>query len=71
VQSISLSQASTKRVQASQLSNLGGQDRLVDIVSFASWIDAVSANNQSRADFIRARFRDEFKPVFEAVPTPS
>jgi hypothetical protein len=65
-QSISLSQASTKRVQATQLSNLGGQDRLVDIVAFTSWVDATAADDQRRADFLRARFRDEFTPVFEA-----
>lgn len=66
MQSISLSQAATRRTQATQLSNLGGQDRLTDVMTFGSWVEATAAKDQPRADFIRARFRAEFKPAFEA-----
>lgn len=66
VQSISLSQASTKRVQASLAASLGGQDRLLDVQTFTSWVEATGSQNKPLADFIRQRFRAEFEPAFEA-----
>lgn len=65
VQSLSLSQAGGKRTRAAQMATLGAQDRLIDVVAFANWVEATAAQDQARADFIRARFRDEFNPAFE------
>lgn len=48
------------------MSTRGGQDTLVDVVVFANWLEAVSIENQPLADFYRSRFREEFKPAFEA-----
>lgn len=66
VQSLSSSQASARRVQASQKASLSGQDRLVDILTFTNWLEALNAQDQRLADFYRARFRAEFTPAFEA-----
>jgi len=55
-----------KLLESSQASTLGGQDTLVDVVTFTNWLGAVSTENQPLADFYRSRFRDEFKPAFEA-----
>lgn len=66
VQAISLSQASTKRVQSAQNAAIGNQDRLLDVVAFTSWLEAASTQNQRLAAFYQARFREEFTPAFEA-----
>jgi len=66
IQAISLSQASSKRVEASQAASLGGQDRLLDVTAFAGWLNAIGAQDRALADFYRARFRSEFRPAFDA-----
>jgi hypothetical protein len=53
-------------LDSSQEATLGGQDTLVDVVTFTSWLEAISTDNQPLADFYRGRFREEFKPAFEA-----
>lgn len=65
VQALSMSRAGGNRTRAAQLAALGAQDRLIDVVAFANWVEATAAQDQPRADFIRARFRDEFRPAFE------
>jgi hypothetical protein len=65
-QAISLSQAAGRRTRAVQAASLGGQERLIDLVAFTSWVEATAAKDQPRADFVRARFRSEFEPAFEA-----
>lgn len=65
-QSLSMSQAGGRRTRAAQAATLGAQDRLIDVVAFANWVEATGTQDQQRADFIRARFRNEFKPAFEA-----
>lgn len=66
IQAISLSQASSKRVQSAQFAQIGNQDRLLDVVAFTSWLEATGTQNQRLADFFRARFRKEFTPAFDA-----
>ncbi len=51
---------------STQETTLGSQDAMVDIVTFTSWLQAYSTGNQVLADFYRERFREEFKPAFEA-----
>ena len=53
-------------LESSQAATLGGQDTLIDVLTFTSWLEAVSTENQPLADFYRGRFREEFKPAFEA-----
>ncbi len=53
-------------LESTQLVTLGSQDTLVDVITFTSWLEATSAQNQPLADFYRSRFREEFKPAFEA-----
>jgi hypothetical protein len=55
-----------KMLESTRLSTLGGEDTLIDIIAFTHWLEAVSAQNQPLADFYRSRFREEFKPAFEA-----
>jgi hypothetical protein len=53
-------------VESAQFSTLASQDSLVDVVTFTSWLEAISTENQALADFYRSRFRAEFQPAFEA-----
>jgi hypothetical protein len=38
----------------------------IDVATFTEWVDAEAAGDVALADFYRQRFRDEFKPAFEA-----
>ena len=53
-------------LESSRESTLGGQETLVDVVVFTSWLDARGTDNLELADFYQARFRDEFVPAFDA-----
>jgi hypothetical protein len=45
---------------------MAGQLGQVDIGMFTNWINAFAAGNQQLVAFYEERFRDEFKPAFEA-----
>ncbi|GIH01955.1 hypothetical protein Rhe02_00220 [Rhizocola hellebori] len=82
VQADSYAVASAKRVQSTQQATLAGQQRIVDIVSFTQWLDAL--NEESDVDesgqltsayqptkdtlsgFLFERFRAEFEPAVYA-----
>jgi hypothetical protein len=48
------------------MSALGGQDTLIDMITFTNWLEANGTQNQPLADFYRSHFREDFKPAFEA-----
>ncbi len=66
VQSAAYSQAGVLRVESTRASTQAGQLAQVDIGFFINWINAFAAEDQQLADFYQVRFRDEFKPAFEA-----
>ena len=37
----------------------------IDVEVFLAWVAAVSEGDEREADFLRGRFREEFKPAFE------
>jgi hypothetical protein len=39
---------------------------IIDVQLFTSWVEAVSKGDQIQAKFIKDRFREEFRPAFEA-----
>jgi hypothetical protein len=65
-QAIKFSQASAKRVESTRASTLAGQQTTVDVIIFAAFLDAYAVDNTELAEFYMERFRDEFKPAFEA-----
>jgi hypothetical protein len=65
VQSTSFSRASSLRVESVRASLTGYLDVNVDITLFSDWIDAISTDNQARADFLIVRMRDEMKPAMD------
>ncbi len=66
VQSTKYSQASALRVESSRASTEAGQLKQIDIGLFTNWINAYVAGNTQLTDFYQQRFRDEFKPAFNA-----
>ena len=66
VQSTSYSQAGALRTESTRASTQAGQLIQIDIGIFTNWINAFAVENQQLADFYEERFRDEFKPAFEA-----
>jgi hypothetical protein len=65
-QSTSYSQAGALRTESTRASTMAGQLGQVDIGMFTNWINAFAAGNQQLVAFYEERFRDEFKPAFEA-----
>ena len=65
-QSASYSQAGALRTESTRASTEAGQLVQIDIGMFTNWVNAFAAEDQRLAEFYEDRFRDEFKPAFEA-----
>jgi hypothetical protein len=65
-QSSSYSLAGALRTESTRASTQAGQLGQIDIGMFTNWINAFATENQILVDFYQDRFRDEFKPAFEA-----
>jgi hypothetical protein len=58
--------SSRLRVQADEADTLGGQQRLLDVSTFNTWIQARAAGNTELADLYVRRFSDEYRVAFDA-----
>ena len=65
-QSVLFSQAGAYRTESMRASTQGGQLVQIDIGMFTNWINAYAAEDEALMRFYEERFRDEFKPAFEA-----
>ena len=65
-QSASYSQAGALRTESTRASTQAGQQVQIDIGMFTNWINAFAHEDLQLAEFYKDRFRDEFKPAFEA-----
>ena len=59
-------QASTLRIEADELDTLGGQQRLLDVSTFNTWIQARNEGRDELAALYVRRFSNEFKVAFDA-----
>jgi hypothetical protein len=59
-------ESSTVRNEANQALTLGGQQRLLDITTFNTWIEARSEGRDDLAALYERRFSPEFKTAFDA-----
>ena len=66
IQSSNYTQASGARTTSAQQRTAANQFRLADLSVFESYIEATIDGNQEVADFYEQRFRDEFRPAFDA-----
>jgi hypothetical protein len=58
--------ATTLRIEADENLTLGGQQRLLDVSTFNTWIEAKSRGEEELADLYVRRFSDEYKEAFDA-----
>jgi hypothetical protein len=66
IQASDYSQASARRTEGETSAIEANQQRLADLGMFENYLDASAAGETGLADFYRQRFRDEFRPAFEA-----
>lgn len=66
LQSIYFTEASGKRVESTRAAARANTETLVDISVFGSWLEAYARGDEELTAFLEDRFRDEFKPAFEA-----
>ena len=65
-QSQGYSKATAARIAVNRVSAVANRQVQIDVATFIQWIDAREQNRNKLADFYRSRFRDEFKPAFDA-----
>ena len=65
-QSSNYTQASGSRTNAAQQRNEANQFRLADLSLFEGYVEATIDGNDEVAGFYESRFRDEFRPAFDA-----
>jgi hypothetical protein len=54
------------RTESTKITTIANSQVIIDVQLYLSWVDAVRKGDQTEAQFIRERFRNEFKPSFEA-----
>jgi hypothetical protein len=65
-QALSSSRATATRIESARASGEANRQVQVDVALFTQWADAVAQEEPRLAAFYRARFRDRFRPAFEA-----
>lgn len=66
IQANSYSAANAARLESTRASTRAGQLTQIDVGLFTQWVDAYASDKTDLADFYRDRFRDEFRPAFDA-----
>jgi hypothetical protein len=54
------------RVESSKAADVANGQAQIDVAIFTQWVDAYATGETELAEFYAKRFRDEFKPAFEA-----
>jgi hypothetical protein len=54
------------RLEAARASDLANAQQQVDVATFTQWVDSYARGETELVSFYRERFREEFKPAFEA-----
>ena len=60
------SRVNATRVEAARAQGLAEAQTEVDVATFIQWVDASAHDDVELKDFYEERFRDEFKPAFDA-----
>jgi hypothetical protein len=60
------SRGNAARIESTRASGVANRQIQIDVALFTQFIDAFAREETELADFYRTRFRDEFKPAFEA-----
>jgi hypothetical protein len=60
------SRVNKTRIDAARAADRANAETQVDIATFIQWVDAFAQDETELASFYRARFREEFRPAFDA-----
>ena len=60
------SRVNKTRIEAARAAGRANAETQVDIATFIQWVDAYAQDQTELESFYRTRFRDEFKPAFDA-----
>jgi Domain of unknown function (DUF4337) len=60
------SRVNKTRIEAARASDLANAQQQVDVATFMQWVDAYARDETQLVNFYRERFREEFKPAFDA-----
>lgn len=66
VQAINFGESAKFRTESIRASTVANSLVIIDVQLFTSWIDAKGKGDQTEAQFLEDRFREEFRPAFEA-----
>ena len=66
VQSVFYTQAGARRVESVRASNEANSLFFLDVWMFGQWVNATIDGNEDQARFYESRFREEFRPAFDA-----
>jgi hypothetical protein len=69
VMAIRFSEANAARTQSAGAAARAQSQRSLDVTVFTSWVEAVAAERAEQRRFVEDRFRDEFRPAFDAWVT--
>jgi TRAP-type C4-dicarboxylate transport system permease small subunit len=60
------SRVNKTRIEAARASDLANAQQQVDVATFMQWVDAFARGETQLVNFYRERFREEFRPAFNA-----
>jgi hypothetical protein len=66
VQAVDFGESGKFRTESIRATTVANTQVTIDVQLYMSWVDAVSKDDKTAAEFIKERFREEFKPAFEA-----
>jgi hypothetical protein len=65
-QAAAQARATAARVEATRSSGVANRQDEIDVALFIQWVDARALGDTQLEEFYRRRFRDEFRPAFQA-----
>ena len=60
------SRVNKARIEAARASDLANAQQQVDVATFMQWVDSYARDETELVSFYRERFRQEFRPAFDA-----
>lgn len=65
IQAIDFGESAKFRTESIRATTAANTQVIIDVQLFTSWVDAAGKGDQIGAEFIKERFREEFKPAFD------
>ena len=66
IQAVDFGESAKFRTESLKAATVTNTHVAIDVQVFLSWVNAVSSHDEKTAAFLKERFREEFKPAFQA-----